>query len=321
MGKTLRVVCLLALLRALFAESLPKLPAPSNVTIKSYNLRQMLTWDPVLPLENSTVTYSVEYNSPIKYVVQYNTISRLSWNTITCEDATKTQCDFTNAVPLSWRIRLQVQATQGQLKSDWVETHEFQATRDTVVGPVSSLNVTPEYGSLFISYSAPFQGTPEDWYLEYELCYWKNKLATKDKACIDTKKIVHTLSNVEAWTEYCVEVIPRYITSRGKRRGKSSDVVCTETEATAFTRAGYIAILLFSLMLIVFGVGLGCFFLLHKFRKDFKHWLYPPFRIPEHIEEYLHDNCPNSYIEKLESQANEEDQYDKLSFVLSEAST
>ncbi|XP_078513078.1 interferon gamma receptor 2 [Lissotriton helveticus] len=315
MGKILRAACFLALLPVLFTESLPELPAPTNVRVKSYNLRQLLTWDPVLPLDNSAVTYTVEYNSPIKYVVEYNTISRHSWNPVTCEDATKTQCDFTNTVPLSWRICLRVQATQGQLKSDWVETQEFEASRDTVVGPVNSLNVTSEYGSLFISYSAPFHGTPEDWKLEYELCYWKKKSAPEDKACIETKKTVHTLSDVEAWTEYCVEVIPRYNTSRGKRRGKISDVVCTEIEATAFTRVGYIAIILFSTMLIVFLVGLGCFFLLHKFHKDIKRWLYPPFRIPEHIEEYLHDHCSNTYIEKLESQVNEEDHYDKLTFV------
>ncbi|XP_069492383.1 interferon gamma receptor 2-like isoform X2 [Ambystoma mexicanum] len=232
MEKTLLASCLLALLRVLLSESLQKLPSPKNLKINSYNLEQLLIWDPPF-LEDNTVTYTVEYNSSVTYTVQFNTLSRRdTWTTVACADITQTQCNFTEPIHLTWRVHLRVQATLGKHQSDWVQTSEFEAIRDTVLGPIRSLKVTPEYGTLFISYSSPIHETPKYLHLQYMLCHWKKTTAAESKECIDTKRTTYHLPDVDPWTQYCIEVEPWYNTSRGKKRGLSSGVICKETSAT-----------------------------------------------------------------------------------------
>ncbi|XP_029459416.1 interferon gamma receptor 2-like [Rhinatrema bivittatum] len=290
----------------LLAESLSKLPAPQNVRIHSYNLKQVLLWDPV-PVEDDTgrVTYWVEY-------IGHND---KDWNEINCSNITETKCDFEQHV--YWRVTLRVRAMLGQLTSDWVNTTEFQADRDTIVGPPKSVKVSSDYGSLTVTFSPPDERISVISY-QYYVYYWRENTAKKLET-YSTSSTSVVLHDLDPWTVYCLQVLTEYKIwpeSRAKY-GIPSEIVCEKTTATGAANAIYAAKILFPTIFILFGLLVGCFIFKQKFLKDVKRWMSPPFRIPQHIEEYLNERMEHTLVPKLET-CNFDEQYDTLSVVSSE---
>nr|XP_033805116.1 interferon gamma receptor 2 [Geotrypetes seraphini]XP_033805117.1 interferon gamma receptor 2 [Geotrypetes seraphini] len=282
----------------LLADSLPNLPAPQNVRICSYNLIQVLYWDPV-SVENGIgkVTYEVEFQA-------YGT---KDWYKMKCSKITETQCNFTNAFPNTWRIFLRVRTVNNQLESEWVNTTDFQASRDTTVGPPTSVKVTSDFGLLIVAFSPPFDKISE---LNYYVYYWKNNAEKKVKA---TRSTSVKLNDLDPWTEYCLQVFAEYTT--GEKNGTLSEPVCNRTTVKAEVMAIYTAKILFSVIFAIFALGVVCFILKQRFYENFKHWISPPFNLPAHIEEYLIEPTECVILAVLEKGSFIEDHCDTLSII------
>ncbi|MEE6467985.1 hypothetical protein FKM82_008129 [Ascaphus truei] len=304
----MRTLCwlpaLLALLHTMPPGSHSVLPAPTNVKIHSYNLKQVLKWDPV-KVEN--VTYNVTYR------VGYNAFYDNDIHSV-CENITETQCDFPEEIKVFWRVRLRVRAELGELKSNWAETPIFQATRNTTIGPVKSLTLTSskeDHNSLYVSFLPPFSSIPQQLDLRYNLSYWKASSGLK-KPLEETQKTSIKLTGLEAGTRYCVQVN----SFTPNLDGQISGAVCETTTAAVLTTAGYIA--LFVSVITVFIAALVCLFLIHKYSPVIKRWLNPPCRIPLHIEQYLQDPDLHVCVQESENKPVLEDQYDLISIVETE---
>ncbi|KAG8450236.1 hypothetical protein GDO86_002763 [Hymenochirus boettgeri] len=261
------------------AGTLMELPAPANVRINSLNLEQILIWDPV---KEENVTYKVEYRPFYKH--EYTNL---------CKNIRKTECNFTDPEKLHWSIILRVRTEVGNVHSPWSETREFRATRDTILGPVSFLQLVPiraEHNSLSIDFQCPLKVIPHGWKVGYRIDYWQNGSSIKKELWRNTTDAV--LKDLESSVLYCVEVTA-FVYNHFK--GKPSGAVCEKTPAaTDFTPGGYIVILV--LFVAGFSSCLGCGFVLYKYRKLLKKWMNPPYRIPVHIEEFLQDPPTDLFV-------------------------
>ncbi|XP_075053297.1 interleukin-10 receptor subunit beta-like isoform X2 [Mixophyes fleayi] len=259
-------------------------------------MKHVLRWDPVeVTDELIPVTYNVEY-------AWHNDAHQL------CVNITETQCDFTDKILTFFRGTLKVQAQLGERRSKWTETGVFQASWNTTIGPVKSLILVPHSGQLDVDFSPPFSPIPNTWTMKYRLIYWKENSKEEKEVNLGIKTI-YRLNNLEPWTKYCVRVTSctHYI------QGQTSDPVCETTTNTEFTTWQLIMIVVFSFVgfaLFVFGVYLvhkkGCVLL--------KHFLYPPFVMPSHMQEYLQNPPQHAYVENCEFHYNEE-QFDDISLV------
>ncbi|XP_063812532.1 interferon gamma receptor 2 isoform X2 [Pseudophryne corroboree] len=277
------------------STSLHELSAPGNVRIDSYNLRQVLRWDPVeVPNERTPVTYTVEF-------VLYND------NRILCVNVTETQCDFSHINPF-WRGRLKVQAQLGGQRSAWSQTPVFQASRNTKIGPVTSLILDSHLGKLKVDFSPPFTPMPKEWKTAYQLYYWKEHSGEEKKVDLGGRTS-YILDKLEPLTKYCVQVT----SSTDYIDGQLSDTICETTTDTEFTTLQLVMIIVLSFL----GFGLfvvGAYLVHRKGCVLLKHLLYPPFDMPSHMREYLQSPPQHAYVESCVPGDNE-DPYDELSLV------
>uniref|UniRef100_A0A8C5WPZ3 Fibronectin type-III domain-containing protein n=1 Tax=Laticauda laticaudata TaxID=8630 RepID=A0A8C5WPZ3_LATLA len=111
------------------------LPAPQNLTIKSYNFQNVLSWSPVRGI-NGPVFYSVQWNSTvfILYCREYDQ----TWKKVNCRDITKPECDFESKKDI-FAVIFRVRAEEGNLKSEWTETLPFVANKDSIDILVASI--------------------------------------------------------------------------------------------------------------------------------------------------------------------------------------
>ncbi|KAG8136558.1 hypothetical protein E2320_005126 [Naja naja] len=121
------------------------LPAPQNLTIKSYNFQNVLSWSPVRGI-----------NGPVFYSVQWCFKHDQTWKKVNCRDITKPECDFETKKDI-FEIILRVRAEEGNLKSEWTKTLPFAANKDTIIGPPKEINVTSETNSILISFLPPLR--------------------------------------------------------------------------------------------------------------------------------------------------------------------
>ncbi|KAG8450235.1 hypothetical protein GDO86_002762 [Hymenochirus boettgeri] len=266
------------------ADALSALPAPSNVHISSYNFVQKLLWDPV---KVGNVTYTVEYKPNSEGEDEYYALFK---------NLKETVCDFTDVIKHKWNVVLRVRAELGALKSNWSQTSGFQATKNTILGPVNFLSLSTresEPNALYVRFHSPLAGKSigMDWRIWYLLQFWRN--GSTMKAHRWTNSELEKLSDLEPSSVYCVEV-----TAYGTNiTGQTCRPVCEKTSAAqAFTRSGYI---LLSLGLIYMCCTLvGFSFIIYKYHRWIKIWLYPPFTIPTHIQQYLQDPPQKGYVDE-----------------------
>uniref|UniRef100_A0A8C5PC70 Fibronectin type-III domain-containing protein n=1 Tax=Leptobrachium leishanense TaxID=445787 RepID=A0A8C5PC70_9ANUR len=252
---------------------LPPLTAPKNVKIYSYNLEQELRWDPVI---------EPNLTSPVTYTVQYKLSGDRDDYSNVCENITVTHCNFTPRIRINWRVKLRVRAELGPLASDWIETPLFQATVNTVLGPVKELTVSTysKHYSLSVAFQWPLTFKPL-WTITYELYYWKKSNMVKKK--VTSIQSSHLLEDLDPWTEYCVEVT----ILADRIVGETSDAVCGMPTGPALTTGGHIAV--FLSLLIVFAICVSCAYLVYNQRLAVKNLFRVPIRIPEHVQEFFED--------------------------------
>ncbi|NXX87063.1 INGR2 protein, partial [Urocolius indicus] len=182
-------------------ESSPRLPAPKNVTVYSYNFHSSLRWSPV-KVDRGLVLYTVHFKTGA-----YNW-----WDEMNCTCITQTECGFPWSLKeRRWTIFLRVRAELGNLTSNWVETDQFVAERNTTIGPPKVNSVTVSSDSLLVSVTPPFGSEVGD-FLQYHVSYWENVTSITGKKT-ETSNTLFKIGNLKESTLYCfriqVELRPR----------------------------------------------------------------------------------------------------------------
>ncbi|NXX31684.1 INGR2 protein, partial [Nicator chloris] len=175
-------------------ETSPRLPAPKNVEIYSYNFQSLLRWSPV-PVENGSVLYTA----------QYRTGFHQEWTGMGCAQSPQPSCAFPPEMRRRrWTFLLRVRAELGALTSAWVLSPPFVADTNTTLGPprVNSVTVSPD--SLLLSLSPPFTPEPGD-LLQYHVSYWENKTSPRAKKLRESKTLFQ-IGNLKESTLYCFSV-------------------------------------------------------------------------------------------------------------------
>ncbi|KAM3935973.1 interferon gamma receptor 2-like [Leptodactylus fuscus] len=248
------------------------LPAPTNVHIDSYNMKHILKWDPVQVPDTSTpVTYSVQLH------LWSNDIRLL------CENIRQTQCDFTKHIKPFWRGTYAVRAELGDLWSAWVEVPDFQASIHTNIGPVQSLTLESFENKMTVSFSPPFPPV-HPFKFKYWLYYWKE--GSEDKTQVPLNVSTHyIMKKLEEVTVYCVQV--RAQTDRIE--GQMSEAKCMKTKIREYS--GKELALIITFVIIGCGICASAGYMIFRKHDLLKRLLYPPIRMPYHIQEFL-ENLP-----------------------------
>ncbi|XP_058041169.1 interferon gamma receptor 2 isoform X2 [Ahaetulla prasina] len=260
------------------------LPAPQNLTIKSYNFQHVLIWSPVKGI-NGPVIYSVQRRIGPK---------DRPWEKVNCRDITKPECDF-DSIQDFYRITLHVRAEEGNLKSEWTETRiPFVAKNHTIIGPPREINVTSEANSILIRFLPPFEKRSNFSSFEYTI-YWEN---SSQKSLI--MNTVHRFKNLKERTTYCFRIQAKLY----KREGEKSGIYCAKTTITEGTRMVYCIWILVSVFLILALVFL-LLMIIRKHLNIIKSFWQPPLTIPSHYAEDLNDPQMIT-IEEFENSAGED---------------
>ncbi|OCT93817.1 interferon gamma receptor 2 [Xenopus laevis] len=296
-----QALLLIFFLLLLSADVISVLPAPANVRIRSFNLQQILQWDPV---KVEDVTYRVETKRYHEVDNDY---------TVRCENTTQTECDFTDLVPFTWRIVLRVRAAAGNLRSRWIETPDFQASINTTLGPVKSLKLSPSKtgDAISVHFEPPISTEilPYDSIIHFTLYYWKNGSGEeKELSSTDTHML---LKDLDPLAVYCVEVTA----SVWHLVGEPSEIVCEKPSAApALTATGYIWLVV-GLVCACCVISV-CALTIYKHHKMIKTLLPPPpLTIPYHVQRFLEDPCFQHFQDDYCEMQPIEEQHDDISVV------
>ncbi|XP_044221797.1 interferon alpha/beta receptor 1b-like [Thunnus albacares] len=282
------------LISAAGAEPLP----PPNVTLITLNTNYTLVWDwDRAAADGPNVTFTAEYLP--KYKLKYKR-TNLNWYKA-CDKTPHKSCDFT-ALDLHYlgifvfRVRVNVNGNH----SDWVQK-EFCPDKDAALGPPTKVELKPAGSGLDIYISDPLTSTnlsmkekiPE---LYYDIVYWKyteDKRASRNHTLNSTMNVV-TLSDLLAWTSYCVTIQSRH--DYYKKRSVFTTPQCMQTEGPVpwWTIVRYFLgslMICFLIVLLIVYVFFRCF-------KTVKSTFFPSGQLPKHFEEYFCDS-PASDIPRL----------------------
>ncbi|NWR68033.1 INGR2 protein, partial [Bucorvus abyssinicus] len=198
-------------------ESSPVLLAPKDVMVYSYNFRSSLRWSPV-EVDGGLVLYTVHFKTGA-----FN-----QWDEMNCTRITQTECPFPWSLKeRHWTFVLRVRAELGQVTSDWVETDQFMAERNTTVGPPKVNSVTESSDSLLISVTPPFRPEAGDT-LEYHVSYWESETSnTKEET--KTSNTLFKIGNLKESTLYCFRIQVELTHSNHQLLGLQSVPECYRT--------------------------------------------------------------------------------------------
>ncbi|XP_044140362.1 interferon gamma receptor 2-like [Bufo gargarizans] len=269
------------------------LPAPANVHIDSYNMKHILRWDPVeVSEERLPVTYRVEC------VLSNRNISM-------CENINETQCDLTDKIQPFWRGAYRVRAEVRERTSAWTKTGHFQANIDTKIGPVKSLVVESHENTVKVDFSPPFSPILKN--VRYTAYYWKEGAEEKTEAPL--RAPTHfVLEDLEELTVYCVQVKA----STDFIEGQASDPKCVKTMSRDYSEKQLAVAVV--CVISVCGIGLAAGFVVYRNRAVLKRLLYPPFRMPNHIQEFLENVSELSHEESIHP-SDKEEHYNDISLL------
>ncbi|XP_056415481.1 interferon gamma receptor 2-like [Hyla sarda] len=275
-----------------------ELPAPTNVYIDSYNLKHILRWDPVqVPNTSLPVMYRVE-------------CELVSGTRLMCENITETQCDFTPKVEHFWRGVYKVRAELGEHQSDWAEATNglFQASKHTKIGPVQSLTLVAHGNTVTVDFAAPFLAIPKPFKIEYWLYYGKEGTDDKMEEVPLKVKTHYVLENLEEQTVYCVQVraATEFI------EGQMTHPECVRTKNRDYS--GKELAVVIGCVIIVCLVCSLVGYVIYRNNAVLKRLLYPPFRMPYHIQQFL-DNVPDPPYEAAINLDQDEEHCDGISII------
>lgn len=282
---------------------------PQNIRVHSLNFKSTLCWDPVI-WENNSVEYNVHYRS----IFNSNITEPVEW----CTGIINTCCDFTEAFPLLYRVILAVQAKAGQQTSDFATLSSyFEPVQNTSIGPPSNVHLESRSGALYVFIRDPVESVKLlPIYFKYMILYWVNNTETKWSS--ETTEHEAKLSNVEAQTAYCVQVVTFFQVpyERDFKKGGSSPAKCITVLPSEEDSFGYFFMPLIAFLLAFTFTAVGVFIFVKYFRHSVKWLFHPLHRIPSHLEEFLKNPEQYCISSQLEENANtSKEQIDSLSIV------
>nr|XP_056714194.1 interferon gamma receptor 2 [Euleptes europaea] len=296
------------LLETAAAESSFLLPAPQNVSIVSYNFQSTLKWSPVVGINNSAVSYRVDYQ-PTSFDF---------WIEVNSKNITKSEYDFTNDIKEHVKVTFRVRTEQGELKSDWVKTSPFRAGDQTILGPPREIDATVKANSILVSYKAPFDNNSTFFAFLYSISYWE-KLTNKDPPPLDKMAVVNTrntkykLANLMEMTEYCFHILAM-LPEKGLQERRLSDTYCRKTSITETTKILWITLPIISVVVLLV-IIFFCLTIMQKHQNIIKSLWRPPLTIPSHYEEDL-QNPHMNVVQEFKNCAGE-DHWDSVSVISS----
>ncbi|KFQ18830.1 Interferon gamma receptor 2, partial [Merops nubicus] len=181
-------------------ESSPRLPAPEDVMVYSYNFHSSLRWSPV-KVDRGLVLYTVHFK----------TGSSNLWAELNCTRIARVECPLPWALKQRrWTVVLRVRAELGHAVSDWVETDPFVAERNTTLGPPKVNSVIESSDSLLINVEPP-PGSESDDFFQYHVSYWENTTSTAKKET-KTSNTLFKIGNLKELTLYCFSIQVELVT-------------------------------------------------------------------------------------------------------------
>lgn len=301
----------------------PSLPALQNVKLLLYNADQVLSWDPVTPIDGAgPVVYQVQFRFPVsswKDVVQEHPPN------VNCTGITVPTCNLTashkNAfLPVFYTVSLRVRALQGPHASTWACTPWFQHYRNVTIGPPGDLVVAPGRGSITITFSEPFDLSriSSEVVFQYSVCHWEMTRCVKEEGPF--KKPHIQLPNLKPSRLYCVRVRAQLVEYEKSKpsvvnTGSYSNVTCSEPGPDAFAesqRAAFLAMGLFLAAVVPAGLFL---FVVLRHGHRLKLWFRTPPGIPGQVEEYLKDPAHPILDFLVQDSSPKDDAWDRVSIV------
>ncbi|KAM9719371.1 interleukin-20 receptor subunit beta isoform 2-T2 [Menidia menidia] len=131
-----------------FTKDVWTLPAPSEVTMDSVNMRHVLRWRPLQAACNSTLLYSVQYQGEFELLIRNG-----AWvEAEECQRVPAPLCDLTFDLGSDSSYSLRVRAQCGELLSAWTRLSQPFNRRDTTL-TAPRLMVVTAGGALQVSFS------------------------------------------------------------------------------------------------------------------------------------------------------------------------
>ncbi|XP_069744896.1 interleukin-10 receptor subunit beta-like [Narcine bancroftii] len=282
---------------------------PKNVTVDSYNMKHIVKWNPDV-LQLGPVTYSVQFQGNFERTTKEN------WTEVfNCASIAKTECDLLDSLAFFAKYYLRVRTEHESATSEWVEAKPFCPYKDTVIGP-PSVSVMSDAGVLHVTISDPVHedGRSLRFYfqdLAYIVFYWEKN--ENDNIHNLTTRSSTVLLDLQPWTTYCLRV--QAFLAELSKQTLPSQVSCYPVTANAKRRAKEAAQILFITLLAVFVITLGCFLIVIYSCRTVKYLIYPSYRLPMHIKEYLTEPSQHPGLPVLHKNDLQEDHWDKLSIV------
>ncbi|XP_042350103.1 interleukin-10 receptor subunit beta [Plectropomus leopardus] len=283
--------CLLLLCLQTSAEG-SELTPPENLTMITLNTNYTLSWDwDRSSADNHAISFTTQYVAKYKLKSKKK---RPTWYTA-CEETSERSCDLTKLNLYYLGIyMLRVRASVNGSLSNWA-LKEFCPDKDAAVGPPSKVDLSLDGSVLDINISDPLTSTNSSMkdHLEelyYHIIYWER---SEDTQMLTSKVNMVTLSNLKAWTWYCVSVQSRYDFYNKSSSFTPPNCIQTEGAVPWWQVFGYFLVSLVICFLIML-LLLCCFF---WFYKTLKSTFFPSIQLPSHFE-YLYDS-PGSDIPRL----------------------
>ncbi|XP_055015576.1 interleukin-10 receptor subunit beta-like isoform X2 [Boleophthalmus pectinirostris] len=187
------------------------------------------------------------------------------------------------------RYNASVRALSGNEVSDWVHSQNLTMDKDTVIGPPTvavvshgaDLEVSVRDPQFRVSTMEHVFGLPK-----YNISYWPRGRSYQAKHMqVQQSRVV--LSELEPWTEYCIQVQIYVDLSRNHNTGETSEPVCESTadvpSAPWVTAVVTFVALALTVALVVVTV---------IYRKPICHFLCPKDSLPELLQNV--PKCPHS---------------------------
>ncbi|XP_069928877.1 interleukin-20 receptor subunit beta isoform X1 [Oryctolagus cuniculus] len=218
------VLWFFALIPCLLTDGVAILPAPSNLSVHSANMKHLLVWSPVA-LPGETVYYSVQYQG--EYESLYR--SHVWIPSSLCSLTERPQCDVSDDITATVPYNLRVRATLGSRTSAWSTLKQpFNRNSTVLTPPVVAISKDGFHLVIELEDLGP--------HFEFLVAYWRREPGAKEhlKVLRNEGVPVH-LATMEPGAAYCVKA--QTFVKAIQRHSAFSQPECVEVRGEALPLA------------------------------------------------------------------------------------
>ncbi|XP_008325993.2 interleukin-10 receptor subunit beta-like [Cynoglossus semilaevis] len=290
-------VCAFVLTLSALSEATGLLSAPTDVHLTSYNMDLVLRW-----------TQTNEAVSGLTYTTEYKTSVTPDY-TVGCVNISSLECHFTRLIPHSisenGKYTGRVRAQLGLKSSAWVESGNITLDQHTIIGP-PNVSLTSHGAAIEVAIEDPVFAISALRnvynYATYNITYWKNSQKEKTRHISNVKQNRVTLSALEPWTKYCVQV--HINTERNPKPSQLSEIVCVKTSNVE--EGPWKATVVTSVLMLL---ALGLVVLVVVYWKRILNTLCPKDTLPQHFKEYLLTPPDSTVFQAIQRDQPQEETY------------